>query len=86
MPESLFMGCLVEQARIQPGYRVLDLGRGTATLALFLKQAHPEVEMVGLDADPRVLEIAREIGASAGIHMVLDHGMARALPYADNFF
>ena len=86
MPESLFMGRLVEQARIQPGYRVLDLGCGTATLALFLKQTHPEAEVVGLDADPRVFEIAKEKAANAGIHMVLVHGMACALPYADNFF
>jgi ubiquinone/menaquinone biosynthesis C-methylase UbiE len=85
MPESLFMGRLVEQARIQPGHRVLDLGCGTATLTLCLKQAHPEAEVVGLDADPRVLEIAREKAASAGIHIVLDQGMACALPYADDF-
>ena len=64
MPESLFVSRLVEQARIQPGHRVLDLGCGTATLTLFLKHAHPEAEVVGLDADPRVLEIARGKAAS----------------------
>jgi len=86
MPESLFMGRLVEQARIQLGHRVLDLGCGTATLTLFLKQAHPEAEVIGLDADPRALEIARAKAGRVGVHIKLDRGMAIALPYADNHF
>lgn len=85
-PESLFVSRLAEQARIQSDHRVLDLGCGTATLTLFLKQAHPEAEVFGLDADPRVLEIAREKAASARLHILLNRGMADALPFADNTF
>ena len=38
MREDAFKRRLVQQAHIEPGYRVLDLGCGTATLTLLIKQ------------------------------------------------
>ena len=86
MRESVFKRRLVEQARIERGHRVLDLGCGTATLTLLLQQKHPGAQVVGLDGDPKVLEIARGKAARAGIPIVLDRGMAFELPYADGCF
>ncbi|HKO99353.1 MAG TPA: hypothetical protein VJU86_20305 [Pyrinomonadaceae bacterium] len=40
MPESTFKRRLIGQTRIKSGHRVLDLGCGTATLTLFIKQSH----------------------------------------------
>lgn len=37
----------------------VDLGCGTATLTVLLKQACPDADVVGLDGDPDVLKIAR---------------------------
>lgn len=48
MREKTFKIRLIEQAGIQPGHRVLDLGCGTATLTLMVKAAHPDAEVVGL--------------------------------------
>ena len=84
--ESTFKRQLVEQARIGRGDRVLDLGCGTATLSLLIKRAHPEAEVVGLDGDLKVLQIARAKAAHAGLEITLDHGMAFELPYPDNYF
>ena len=42
--------------------------------------------MVGLDGDPRVLEIARAKAAKARLDVTLDHGMSFALPYPDSSF
>ncbi|MEM2905772.1 MAG: hypothetical protein QW587_08595 [Candidatus Bathyarchaeia archaeon] len=42
MRESTFKPRLVEQARIEKGRRVLDLGCGTATLTILMKNAHPQ--------------------------------------------
>ncbi|MBI3998708.1 MAG: methyltransferase domain-containing protein [Armatimonadetes bacterium] len=84
--EFTFKPRLIQQARIQPGHRVLDLGCGTATLAILIKKAHPDAEVVGLDGDPKVLEIARAKITRARLAVALDRGMAFDLPYRDGSF
>jgi ubiquinone/menaquinone biosynthesis C-methylase UbiE len=86
MPESAFKRHLVEQARISQGHRILDLGCGTATLTILIKKMHPDTEVVGLDGDSRILEIARRKAAREGLEVKLDEGMSDELPYADNSF
>ncbi|TMB47435.1 MAG: methyltransferase domain-containing protein [Deltaproteobacteria bacterium] len=58
--EETFKRRLIEQARIQAAHDVLDLGCGTATLTIMVKQTCPAARVVGLDGDPKVLAIARE--------------------------
>lgn len=86
MREELIKRRLIQEASIRPGQRVLDLGCGTGTLAIMVKQAIPEAEVTGLDGDPKVLEIARLKAAKAGVDLNLDHGMAYQLPYPDGSF
>lgn len=74
---------LIEQADIQPGQRVLDLGCGTGTLAIMVKRAVPEAEVVGLDADPQMLQMARAKATQENIAVQFDQGMTFALPYPD---
>ena len=50
---------LIAQADIQPGQNILDVGCGTGTLILMIKQAHPDAVVYGLDVDPQILAIAR---------------------------
>jgi ubiquinone/menaquinone biosynthesis C-methylase UbiE len=86
MREETFKRQLIHQANIQPGQRVLDLGCGTGTLTILIKQSIPKAEVVGLDGDPMVLEIARSKAAKAGVDLTLDYGMAYRLPYPDGSF
>lgn len=86
MGEFAFKRQLVRQAGIEKGNRVLDLGCGTATLTLLLKKTHPEAEVVGLDSDPKVLEIAKTKAVKTGLKIALDRGMAFELPYPDRSF
>ena len=86
MREEQFKKQLVRQAQIQAGQNVLDLGCGTATLTILIKQTHPEAEVTGLDGDPRVLAIGRAKAAKAGAAIILDQGMSFRLPYSDESF
>lgn len=86
MREDSFKRRLVSQANIQPGQRVLDLGCGTGTLTILIKLLSPEAEVVGLDGDPLVLDIARRKAADAGVKITLDQGMAYQMPYPNGSF
>jgi ubiquinone/menaquinone biosynthesis C-methylase UbiE len=86
LPEAAFKSRLVEQCRLAQGHRVLDLGCGTGTLTLMIKRKHPEAEVVGIDGDPKIIEIAKKKISKAGVPVGLDVGMAFALPYADRSF
>lgn len=84
--ESLFKRRLVEQAGSGPGQRVLDLGCGTGTLALLVKERQPAAEVLGLDADPEMLDQARSKAERAGVELRLDEGFSTELPYPDSSF
>lgn len=84
--ESTFKEALLGQAKIQAGYRVLDLGCGTGTLATMVKRSHPSAEVFGLDADLETLKLARAKMVRAGFALQLDQGFASALPYATASF
>ena len=84
--ETATKGRLVELAGLRDGQRVLDVGCGTATLALIAKEKVPGAELVGIDADPEMLARGREKARAAGADIQLDVGMADELPYEDASF
>jgi len=86
MRESFFKRRLVEEARIGEGHRVLDLGCGTATLTVLIKEFHPEAEVIGLDGDSEILRIARSKVGRSGLNIALHRGTATDLPYAGDSF
>ena len=86
MREETFKRALVQQAGLKPGMQVLDLGCGTGTLTILVKQSAPGVDVTGLDGDPEVLDIARAKAAKAGLQIAWDAGMAFDLPYPDGKF
>jgi ubiquinone/menaquinone biosynthesis C-methylase UbiE len=77
---------LIQQANIQSGQRVLDLGCGTGLLAIMLKQSMPEARVTGLDGDEEVLMIARKKAESAQADIQWDHALAHDMPYPDQSF
>lgn len=84
--EETFKRQLIRQANIAPGHRVLDLGCGTATLTLLLKQIHPQAMVFGLDGDTKALAIARNKIIKAGVEIALKQGLSYEMGFPDNFF
>jgi ubiquinone/menaquinone biosynthesis C-methylase UbiE len=81
LKEDRFKRLLVEQSALRPGYRVLDVGCGTATLTILLKQACAEAEVTGLDGDAKVLDLARTKIQAAGLDVALSQGLASDAPF-----
>lgn len=77
---------LLQQAELRPGQQVLDVGCGTGTLAVMLKRQHPEIEVIGLDPDPKALALARRKAQRAGVSPLFDQGFSDALEYAADSF
>ena len=77
---------LLDQAAIRSGERVLDVGCGTGTFILVVKERHPDVEVVGLDPDPKALARAKRKAQRAGVSIQLDRGFSNELPYPEASF
>ena len=86
MKQEKFKSQLVRQAAPRPGHRVLDLGCGTATLTILLKDECPEATVLGIDADAEVLEIGREKAHERGAQVELRQAMADDLPFESQSF
>lgn len=86
MREETFKRRLIERANIQPGQRVLDLGCGTGTLTIMLKQSTLDAQIIGVDGDEEVLAIAKNKAEQSHVDITWDYGLAYDLPYPDHSF
>lgn len=84
--ERAVKGRLIERAAVRSGHRVLDLGCGTGTLGLWVERACAGAEVVGVDADERMLAAARRKAARSGAAVKFVRGYAQALPFPDGAF
>jgi ubiquinone/menaquinone biosynthesis C-methylase UbiE len=66
--------------------KILDVGSGTGTTSIIIKQAYPTAEVIGLDGDPQILELARSKAQSLGLEIQFDQGMSFDLPYPSESF
>ena len=86
MREETFKRQLVETSNLAAGQRVLDIGCGTGTLTMQIKQFSPQIEMIGLDGDPEILQIAKSKAEAAGLDIQWKEGFAYDLPYPTGLF
>lgn len=73
--ESLVRQALVAAVQGQPR-RILDLGCGTGSTTVLLKQAFPTAEVIGLDLSPYMLAVAEVKAQDAGLTVQWRHGKA----------
>jgi ubiquinone/menaquinone biosynthesis C-methylase UbiE len=86
MREKKFKNQLIQNANISTSDAVLDMGCGTGTLLLMVRQAFPQARLVGLDGDGKILAIAHQKIAHAGVDISLDEAMSFDMPYPDGSF
>jgi ubiquinone/menaquinone biosynthesis C-methylase UbiE len=72
---------LIEQADLQPGQQVLEIGCGTGNLTVMLQQRHPRIDVVALDPDAHALDIARQKGERTHSEIKWVQGFGDAIPY-----
>jgi ubiquinone/menaquinone biosynthesis C-methylase UbiE len=84
--ERTFKERLLDQAALHAGQRVLDVGCGTGTLAVWAKEREPRIELAGIDGDPDVLERARRKAEEARVEIDFREAMADDLPFEDAMF
>lgn len=76
---------LVEAVQGQP-QRILDLGCGTGSTTLLLKQAFPTAEVIGLDLSPYMLAIAEQKAVVEGLSVTWMQGDAAQVALAEASF
>lgn len=72
---------LLELAVPGSGDRILDIGCGTGTFAVQIKKERPDLEVVGLDPDPKALARAKRKTQDASVAVQFDKGFSDELPY-----
>jgi len=73
---------LLDHIHCQPR-RILDLGCGTGSTTLLLKQAYPDAEVVGLDLSPYMLVAAEDKALKENLSIQWIHGNAEQVPFPD---
>ena len=68
-----------------PG-KILDLGSGTGSTTIMLKQAFPAAEVIGLDLSPQMLTISEYKAKQAQLDIKWVHGIAEMTKFADGEF
>lgn len=83
--ETWVRQALIDAIKVQPR-RILDLGCGTGSTTLMLKQAFPQAEVIGLDLSPYMLVRAEDKAKTAGLDICWQHGIAEKTGLEDATF
>jgi ubiquinone/menaquinone biosynthesis C-methylase UbiE len=80
MREERFRGEMLRrvEADLPEGGTVVDVGSGTGTFALALKERRPDARVIGVDGDEEILTLAQAKPGAAGIEW--REGLAQELP------
>lgn len=86
MPEKKFRRLLVEHINPQNNEAILEFGFGTGQNLILVKNENPNVDLKGLDIDPKVKEITAYKLAKNNTEVLLSLYDGTTFPYQDNQF
>lgn len=85
--ERRFREAILELAGLTTGERVVDVGCGTGTLAIGVKQRVGDAGMVhGIDASDQMVALARKKAETRGVAVDFQVASAQGLPFEDTTF
>jgi ubiquinone/menaquinone biosynthesis C-methylase UbiE len=67
--EERWRSAVIARLALQPGDTVVDIGCGTASLAIRMTRQQPDARVIGVDPDPEVLAIARAKARREGVEI-----------------
>lgn len=76
--ESTVKQALIDAAQVPENATLIDVGCGTKTLAIRLKQRYPSAQVIGLAADPAILQQAEDKARRAAVDIKFVEGDADA--------
>lgn len=78
---------LLESLPVPPGFRCLDLGCGIGeTTRQLAEKLNKVAELIGVDQDPDLIEVARSVPSAADVKMTFRQGDAAHLEFEDATF
>jgi ubiquinone/menaquinone biosynthesis C-methylase UbiE len=83
--EALVRQSLVDAIQSKPR-RILDLGCGTGSTTLLIKQAFPDAEVIGIDLSPYMLVVAEHKAKQANLSIQWRHANAEKTELPDGSF
>lgn len=83
-----FVPLLMDYLGVRPGMRILDVGCGSGFLSRTLARTLDDVQVVGLDVDEKLLDLAHQMLGREGLidRVELRQGNAYQIPYPDETF
>ncbi|NEQ38237.1 MAG: class I SAM-dependent methyltransferase [Okeania sp. SIO3I5] len=83
--ETWVRKALVDAVQVRPR-RILDLGCGTGSMTIMLKQAFPQAKVIGIDLSPYMLGCAEVKAKTAGLNIQWQHDNAEKTGFPDGYF
>lgn len=84
--EFAFKRALLKQANLAGNQTILDLACGTGTLAVGIKKRFPETKVFAVDADVKILRLARDKAEKYQAVICFEQSFSDALPFAEGSF
>jgi ubiquinone/menaquinone biosynthesis C-methylase UbiE len=66
--------------------KILDIGSGTSSFSIFLKNENPTLDIYDIDGSKEMLRIAKRKLEDESLNIKLEEALAENIPYEDNYF
>lgn len=77
---------VLKSVEFKRNWKLLDVGCGTGEDLMMLKSKYPEMRLYGIDADPRIIEIAKKKNSEKKFGINFQLAFAEELPFKKNLF